>query len=401
VVQSKVPLEIFEVFVKALETGRKIPITKENASTILILAREFWVEDLVCECSALEAVLDSDRITTLSERISTLENQISSQLLTIVPELKESIRNHDRQLEYLIPSIDGTTISLRREIEDVRHSVQLLHRDVEALKSDNERQLETLRRSIVAFDLKITDSLSPVTARLSICEQQIQSRSPVSTPSPTPLPVPASPPTPKPAQTSLLSQGKPSPTPLPPTPVSRTVDDSYGYHLKIIMVGDTAVGKSQIVSQFVEQEFKDKLTSTVGVSFSVKPIDVHNYKAKLQIWDTSGIECYRPRIPFYCRGVVGALAVYDITDSNSFRSIRDWLSMLRNIADPHVAILLVGNKTDREEKRTVSFEEGKRLAAREHLLFIETSAKDTTSVSRAFEMLAAQVIAGYEKRAFD
>jgi small GTP-binding protein len=202
-----------------------------------------------------------------------------------------------------------------------------------------------------------------------------------------------------------LSQGKPSPSPLPlpppPPRVARSFDDRADHGLKIILIGDSGVGKSQIVSQYVEQKFKDNLAATVGVVYGAKTIDVHNYKAKLQICDTSGIERYRVQITQYFRGVVGALAVYDITDSNSFGSIRNWLVLLRNLVDPDVAIILVGNKSDHEGQRMVSFEEGQRFAEREHLLFSETSAKVATNISQAFELLVAEVIARYEKRAFD
>jgi GTPase SAR1 family protein len=99
--------------------------------------------------------------------------------------------------------------------------------------------------------------------------------------------------------------------------------------------------------------------------------------------------------------VVGALAVYDITNSGSCRSNREWLFLHRKMADPHVVIILVGAKADREADRVFSFEGAKRLAALEHLLFIETSAKDATNIYRAFEMLASEIIAGYERRAFD
>jgi hypothetical protein len=173
-VQSSVPLEIFEVFVKALETGRKILITKENANAVSVLVMEFWLEDLVSECFALEAVLGPDRITALSARISQIENQMSSQVSGIIPELRKSIRNHDRQIETLSSSIEATTITLRREISDVRYSVLLLHGELEILRSTSESQIETLNAMIAAADRRITDSLSLVAPRIYVCEQNLE-----------------------------------------------------------------------------------------------------------------------------------------------------------------------------------------------------------------------------------
>jgi uncharacterized coiled-coil protein SlyX len=100
-VQSSVPLGVFELFMKALETGGKVPITKENAGSISLLAKEFWLDDLLSECSTLQMTSTPELITALSERISKLERQMTSQPLAIVAELKESIANHERQLESL------------------------------------------------------------------------------------------------------------------------------------------------------------------------------------------------------------------------------------------------------------------------------------------------------------
>jgi hypothetical protein len=95
-VQSSVPLRIFEVFVEALKTGTKVAVTKENAGVISLLAKEFWLEDLLSECSSLQIASAPELIASLSERISKLEHQISSQPSTLIAELKESIANHDR-----------------------------------------------------------------------------------------------------------------------------------------------------------------------------------------------------------------------------------------------------------------------------------------------------------------
>jgi hypothetical protein len=119
-VQSSVPLKTFEIFVDALETGTKVAVTKENVGAISLLAKEFWLEDLLSECSALQAPSIPELITYLSERISKLEHQISSHPLTLIPELKESIANHDRQLESLACRISGLETNSSAEVKELK-----------------------------------------------------------------------------------------------------------------------------------------------------------------------------------------------------------------------------------------------------------------------------------------
>jgi uncharacterized coiled-coil protein SlyX len=119
-VQSSVPVEVFEEFVKALETGGKVRVTKENAGSISILAQEFWLEDLLAECFALEGPSVLELITYLSERISKLEGQMSSQRLAIIAELKESIADHERQLKSLDCRISGLEATLMKTPTDLK-----------------------------------------------------------------------------------------------------------------------------------------------------------------------------------------------------------------------------------------------------------------------------------------
>jgi hypothetical protein len=115
-VQSSVPLEIFEIFVEALKTGTKVAVTKENAAEVSLLAKEFWLEDLLSECSALQTASVPELIASLSERISKLEHQGSSESLSIIAELKDSIADHERQLESLDSRIAGLELNLRAEL---------------------------------------------------------------------------------------------------------------------------------------------------------------------------------------------------------------------------------------------------------------------------------------------
>jgi small GTP-binding protein len=171
--------------------------------------------------------------------------------------------------------------------------------------------------------------------------------------------------------------------------------------MRLALVGDSGVGKSNILSQFMNQKFTPTHIATIAAGFETKTIEVHGHKGEFQLWDTSGQPKFRALMPLYIRGAVGALVFYDVTSSASFASIGSWLEELRKAARPQVAIILVGNKADCEELRAVSFEEGKSFADREQLLFIETSAKDGTNISEAFEMVTAEAIVRYEKGAFD
>jgi uncharacterized coiled-coil protein SlyX len=178
-VQCSVPLEIFELFVKALETSGKVPVTKENAGSISLLAKEFWLEDLLSECSALELSSTPLPIAILSERISKLELQISSQPLTIIAELKESIVSHDRRLESLSSVIEANSATLRTEIDNVRHSIQLFHTEVAALKSTRSSPSPS---SVLPVHPSSTPSPRPSPTQTQ-SPMQSQSRTPLATPS--------------------------------------------------------------------------------------------------------------------------------------------------------------------------------------------------------------------------
>jgi archaellum component FlaC len=170
VVQSPVPIEVFRVFVKALETGTKVPVTRENAASVSLLVAEFWFDDIP---TARSATSSPEFITALSEQISSLEHQMSSQPLAVA-ELKESIANHDRQLEGLRFAIETKPARLQTQIDELRHSVVLLQTELRQMKSRYENETEAIRTHIGTVEESIT-------ARLSVCQQrhkQIQPTSP-------------------------------------------------------------------------------------------------------------------------------------------------------------------------------------------------------------------------------
>ncbi|KAI8326717.1 GTP-binding protein [Choanephora cucurbitarum] len=175
-------------------------------------------------------------------------------------------------------------------------------------------------------------------------------------------------------------------------------DDEYDYLFKLVLIGDSGVGKSNLLSRFTTNEFNLESKSTIGVEFATKNIEIEKRSIKAQIWDTSGQERYRAITGAYYRGAVGALVVYDITRRNSFQNVSHWLKELRDHADQNIVIMLVGNKVDLSEtSRAVTTEEGAELAEKDGYLFMETSALDATNVDNAFEKVFTTIFENLPK----
>ncbi|GAA5806598.1 GTP-binding protein [Helicostylum pulchrum] len=177
-------------------------------------------------------------------------------------------------------------------------------------------------------------------------------------------------------------------------------DDEYDYLFKLVLIGDSGVGKSNLLSRFTTNEFNLESKSTIGVEFATKNIEIEKRSIKAQIWDTSGQERYRAITGAYYRGAVGALVVYDITRRNSFQNVSHWLKELRDHAESKIVIMLVGNKVDLSEtSRAVTTEEGAALAEKDGFLFMETSALDSTNVDNAFEKVFTTIFENLPKPA--
>ncbi|CAJ2670015.1 ras-related protein RABA5b-like [Trifolium pratense] len=163
------------------------------------------------------------------------------------------------------------------------------------------------------------------------------------------------------------------------------------YLFKIVLIGDSAVGKSNLLSRFARNEFDSNSKATIGVEFQTQMVEIDGKEIKAQIWDTAGQERFRAVTSAYYRGAFGALVVYDISRRDTFDSIKRWLDELTTQNDSTVARMLVGNKCDLENIRAVSVEEGKALAEEEGLFFMETSALDSTNVQTAFEIVIREI----------
>jgi small GTP-binding protein len=162
--------------------------------------------------------------------------------------------------------------------------------------------------------------------------------------------------------------------------------------VKLVLIGESGVGKTNLLSQFCKKQFNPDSKPTIGVEFLVRPIQVQGKNIRTQVWDTAGQERYRAIADTYYRGAVGALVVYDISASFSFHAVTRWVNEIRQHTRPELPILLVGNKSDLEANRSVSQEEGKNIAEKERLLFFETSALDGSNVEEAFLALVSQIL---------
>ncbi|CAB4273173.1 unnamed protein product [Prunus armeniaca] len=178
-------------------------------------------------------------------------------------------------------------------------------------------------------------------------------------------------------------------------------DDDYDYLFKLVLIGDSGVGKSNLLSRFTRNEFNLESKSTIGVEFATKTMNVDGKTIKAQIWDTAGQERYRAITSAYYRGAVGALLVYDVTRGATFENVARWLKELRDHTDPNIVVMLIGNKSDLRHLVAVSKEDGKSFAERESLYFMETSALEATNVESAFTEVLTQIYRVVSKRAVE
>ncbi|PKI85134.1 GTP-binding protein [Malassezia vespertilionis] len=165
----------------------------------------------------------------------------------------------------------------------------------------------------------------------------------------------------------------------------------YDLLVKLLLIGDSGVGKSCLLLRFCDDAWTPSFITTIGIDFKIRTIDVDGKRVKLQIWDTAGQERFRTITTAYYRGAMGILLVFDVTDEKSFADIRNWYKDVEQHASDGVRKILVGNKADWEEKRVVTFEQGKQLAEELGMEYVETSAKSNTNVDEAFFKLAQQV----------
>ena len=176
---------------------------------------------------------------------------------------------------------------------------------------------------------------------------------------------------------------------------------AYDHMFRYIIVGDMAVGKSCLLLQFTDHKFRHQHELTIGVEFGGKTIEVKNKNVKIQIWDTAGQEAFQAITRTYYKGAIGALLVYDITRKETFDHITKWLNEVKSNGSKDICCILIGNKKDLEAQRQVKYEEGKKLADENHLLFLETSAKTAENVQESFVISAEKILDQINKTGVD
>ena len=164
-------------------------------------------------------------------------------------------------------------------------------------------------------------------------------------------------------------------------------ENSYDLLYKIVIIGDTNVGKSNILSRYLTNEFTSNTKSTVGVELGIKFLKIKNTSTKIQIWDTAGQERYQAITSSYFRGSDGCFIVYDITNETSFNNIEKWFDKIHEENDKEIPVIIVGNKCDLENERKISTDKAKEKAQNLKCAFYETSALKAINIEQIFEEL--------------
>lgn len=166
----------------------------------------------------------------------------------------------------------------------------------------------------------------------------------------------------------------------------------YDYLVKLLLIGDSGVGKSSLLLRFADDEFTVSFITTIGIDFKIKTVQIDGKRVKLQIWDTAGQERFRTITTAYYRGAMGVVLVYDVTDEQSFLNIRTWMKNIEEHASATVQKVLVGNKCDMKGEKVVDTLQGQTLADEYGVAFYESSAKSNINVESVFITLASKIV---------
>ena len=167
---------------------------------------------------------------------------------------------------------------------------------------------------------------------------------------------------------------------------------------KVLLLGDSTVGKTCFLKKYTDKTFQDVHMSTIGLDYRVKTMTLKSGKVvKLQIWDTAGQDRFRAITKNYYKGANGIILIYDVTSIQTYENVKNWITQIREEASPNVIIYIAGNKIDLEEERKIKTEEGQKLAEELGLPFFETSAKTGVNINESFEDLVEKIDDAYSK----
>ncbi|KAJ4748660.1 Ras-related protein Rab-1A [Rhynchospora pubera] len=169
------------------------------------------------------------------------------------------------------------------------------------------------------------------------------------------------------------------------------MSNEYDYLFKLLLIGDSSVGKSCLLLRFADDSYVDSYISTIGVDFKIRTVDLDGKTVKLQIWDTAGQERFRTITSSYYRGAHGIIIVYDVTEMESYNNVKQWLNEIDRYASDNVCKLLVGNKCDLVDSKVVATETAEAFADSLGIPFLETSAKESINVEKAFLTMSAEI----------
>ena len=173
----------------------------------------------------------------------------------------------------------------------------------------------------------------------------------------------------------------------------------YDYLFKVLMIGDSGVGKSSILNRYCGDGWNSGVVCTIGVDFKIKIVNVAGKKVKLQLWDTAGQERFRNITAAYYRGASGVIIVYDVTNRDSLQNVQKWAEQVDSQASTDVKKIVVGNKADTETMNRVGYDEARAMTGELGLDLMEVSAKTMNNIAEIFELLAMELVAKAEKEA--
>ena len=179
------------------------------------------------------------------------------------------------------------------------------------------------------------------------------------------------------------------------------IEKSEIFLFKYIIIGDSFVGKSKILLRYTNNTYNENFVITIGAEFGAKTIIIDEQEIRIQIWDTAGMENFKSITRSYYKNSICALIVYDISNKDSFKNVLNWIEDCKVFSPKNILLVLIGNKSDLNDKRQVSIEEGKKVADESNMIFFETSAKDNVNINEVFLKSAQKILENIKNKVYD